>query len=438
MSNSVNPFIHGRAVFPQDLIGRDREIRRLCGRLAASQSTAIIGMPHIGKTSLLKAIEDAEFRRGCVGEQLSRDFFNYMDVQTLRSVQTQREFWLRALVPLKAGMDAETKTTPPATVGLYEVAEKNDFGTSVLQQLFSGLSKAEARLILLLDEFDDFLTHPVLNSAEFYGGLRSLASLSPGFVLVLATRKELEQLNEVTQAINPHGSPYFNVFTELRLGALPKNALQRLFDKANGRFGRQDYQFISDVSGLHPYLAQIAAAMLWEAYEDGHAGAERYLVASRAIYQQSRKHFADCWKSWTNETRKAATIVGLNQIPQIISPHTFLLSAVSDSLADYAPELARLEANGMMESDQAGGWTIKQWAFIWWLADELRRNVRDETEFNTWLRSQELDGLFTKKEWQSIGGAIRNTLSKLSKGTLTLIEGFAKGFGEAAGKHLGG
>lgn len=437
MISEVNPFIHGRAVSAHDLIGRDKEVRRLCGRLAAGQSTAVIGMPHIGKTSLIRCLEDVAYRTACAGELLSDDVFSYLDAQTLRGVQHQGEFWARALTPVEERLH-DGKGGLAAAAGLYELAQSNQFGTAVLQQLFSGLSKAGRRLILLLDEFDDFLTHPVLNSAEFYGGLRSLASLSPGLMVVVATRKELDQLNELTQTINPHGSPYFNVFTEIRLGALPKNALPKLLDKAGGRFGKQEQQFVSAVSGLHPYLAQSAAAMLWEAHEDGLVGAERYARAGRAVYQQSRKHFADCWKSWSNEMKKAITLITLCQIPKLIPPHKFHFPELAESLYDYTPELEKLEACGFLEVEQDGEWVIKQGAFVWWMADELRRGVRDEKEFGTWLQAQELDGFFTKKEREKIGGAVRTGLSKLGKGAVTMIEAFAKGFGETTVKQLGG
>jgi len=436
MNSAVNPFIHGKVISPENLVGRDKEIRRLCSRLATGQSTAVVGMPHIGKTSLIKCLEDVDFRRSCVGELLSDDTFSYLDVQTLRGIQNQKEFWRLALMPLKQRLSTEEGDLS-SVVNSYELAKSNDFGSAILQQFFSSLSRAGARLILVLDEFDDFLTHSVLNSAEFYGGLRSLVSLSQGLVVVLATRKELDQLNELTQAINPHGSPYFNVFTEIRLGALPKSALQNLLDRGDGRFGRQDHKFISAVSGLHPYLVQSAAAMLWEAYEEGYTGTECYAQASQDLYQQSKKHFGDCWRSWTNETKKAITVIALNQIPQMTSPHTFLFPELTENLSDYTPELERLEASGFLEENKDGVWIIKQGAFIWWLADELRRNIRDATEFRAWLQAQELDGILTKKEREHIGGAIRASLSKIGKGGMTLIETFAKGLGEVAVKQLG-
>jgi hypothetical protein len=176
--------------------------------------------------------------------------------------------------------------------------------------------------------------------------------------------------------------------------------------------------------------------MLWESHEEGLTGEERYKQASRALYQQSRKHFGDCWRSWTTETKKAITVIALNQIPQMIEPHTFIFPELTENLSDFMPELERLEASGFIEENKGGEWIIKQGAFIWWLTDELRRNVRDETEFRAWLQAQELDGILTKKERERIGGAIRSSLSKLGKGGLTLVEAFVKSFGETAAKQL--
>src|ERR1041385_2404046 len=184
MVEVINPFIHGRAVSPNELVVREREVHRLCGRLAAGQSTAIVGMPHVGKTSLIKSIEDAEYRKACVGDLLQVDIFSYLDAQTLRGVKNQTEFWGLALMPLKIKLSTERAESLKNLLEVYELTESNNFGTAVLQQFFTGISKAGTRLILLLDEFDDFLCNPVLNSAEFYGGLRSLASLSPGLVVV--------------------------------------------------------------------------------------------------------------------------------------------------------------------------------------------------------------------------------------------------------------
>jgi hypothetical protein len=433
-----NPFIYGRAVTSTEFLGREPELRRLFSRLTTGQSTAIIDQPHIGKTSLLKYVLDDPTRTVKFGIQFKQDLFNYLDAQTLRGVKTQASFWESALTPLadalKAGQAAQLKSL----VAVYALAQKNKFGTFVLEQLFTSLHAAGSRLVLLLDEFDDFLSHSVLNSAEFYGSLRSLASRSAGLVLVIAARKDLEQLNQLTQAINPHGSPYFNVFTEIRLGAFSKKDLTALLDRAGDRFNQQDRKYVSEASGGHPYLAQAAAATLWEAYDEDHEGAALYESAGRALYQQTKLHFADTWRSWTNETRKVVTAVALAQIPQLLGKREFLVSELIEDLHDYSPELEVLETSGLLIEDKDEEYFITQGAFLWWPADELRRNVRDDTEFKTWLQAQELDSVFTNQEKQKLGNAAKRILSVVGKGTTTLIEAFAKGYGEGMGKGLTG
>jgi hypothetical protein len=57
--------------------------------------------------------------------------------------------------------------------------------------------------------------------------------------------------------------------------------------------------------------------------------------------------------------------------------------------------LIAVQEMGLVREDPDGQWTVAQGAFLWWLADEIRRNVRDETDFRTWLHAQEMEGVLT-------------------------------------------
>ena len=49
-----NPFFYGNPVPPDQFLDRRRELRRITGRIVnQGQSTAIVGEPRSGKTSLL-------------------------------------------------------------------------------------------------------------------------------------------------------------------------------------------------------------------------------------------------------------------------------------------------------------------------------------------------------------------------------------------------
>lgn len=431
MKINLNPFIHGRAVTPLEFIGRELELRRILGRLLNRESSAIIGESRCGKTSLLKYIFGGSWHRNSPGDQSYESIFSYLDAQALRSIQTHAGFWECALAPLVEALKLGQESEFTNVKAKYELAQKNGFGTFVLEQLFKGLAAVGSRLALLLDEFDDFLSHPALNSAEFYGGLRSLASRSEGLVLVIAARRNLEQLNQLTQQINPHGSPYFNIFIELQLGRFSDREVTLLLDRADGRFSHDDRQFIIEVSGQHPYLVQATSAALWDAYEEGVKGTNSRARAGTALYLQAKNYFAETWKSWSNSTRRAVTAVALSQIPSQLGDHKFRVKKLLEGLGDYVPELRMLSASGFCLETSPGEWTITSRAFLWWLVDEIVKNVRDETEFNNWLQAQEMDWLLTEQQRQHFGEAAKGIMATTGKGVTALIEAFAKSVGES-------
>ncbi len=430
-----NPFIHGRSLTPSEMIGRQAELRFVLGRLARRQSTAVIGQPHTGKTTLLGALADEGTRRELAGDHFAKNIFSYVDAHMLRGVQSQAAFWQQVLRPLQEILFNRPPKALITLQGVYEKAKNNQFSTFELDQLFRNLNQKGYRLILLLDEFDDFLANKSLHTAEFYGSLRSLGSRNPGLALVLGTRQELERLNYNTQDINPHGSPYFNIYTELHLGPFSEQALATLLAQAGDQFDESDGRFVKDISGSHPFLAQAAAAVLWDAVHlDGGklAGEARYRVAAEAFYDQTRTHFSDTWKSMSNEGRKGVTAIGLMQLPYLVSGRFFHVESLAEHIEDYTPELEKLARSGLVVQEADGGeWQIGHQGFLWWLADELRRHVRSDDEFVSWLQREAMDGMITRGEKEAFGNAARGAVTAVAQGVPMLIQGFV-------GKIVGG
>ena len=92
--DSLNPFYCGNPV-PTDLFkNRRRDIRRSVSRIANyGQSTAIVGEPRIGKTSLLKFLADPENRTILYDAKGERLVFSYIDAQTLGTQLDCAQFW---------------------------------------------------------------------------------------------------------------------------------------------------------------------------------------------------------------------------------------------------------------------------------------------------------------------------------------------------------
>ncbi len=422
MNAVLSPFIYGRSLLPAEFSGRPNELNRVGGRLAKGQSVAVVGQPHVGKTSMLKYIHNAEARRRQYGEGFAKDFFVYVDMLAAQSIRMQGDFWKHVLSPLRGTEHSDT----------YDNASQDNFGNFALEEAFIRLGQSGSRIVVMMDEFDALLSHQALNNSDFYGGLRSLASrCSEGFTLILAARRSLDQLNHLTQEFNPHGSPYFNVFVEFQLGALKPEALDALLDQAGEVFTKKDRLYIERVSGRHPYLAQAAAASLWDAHEEGLKGAERYRVTGQNLYRQVRQHFSDTWTFWSNTTRKAVTAVALAEIPRLVGNHTFKVKELEEDIGDYSDELDMLRVSGTLTQNDEGEWVVAQEVLLWWLTDEIRRNVRDETPFSDWIRAQHMDNLLTEGDRLRLTQAAQSVTSLVGRGATTLIETLAKGFGEA-------
>jgi len=432
-----NPFFFGNPVSPNQFLDRHREVGRVAGRIAnQGQSTAIVSEPRSGKTSLLLYLAAPETRDDLYGPDGQRLLFSFVDNQTVSGDCNQSRFWELALRPLYEGVIASDANSPLTQD--YQTCQENAFGTFTLERLLARMDAEGRRLVLLLDEFDVLLHHVALSCAEFFGGLRSLASRSRGaLALVIASRRPLTDLNRDTQQFSRTGSPYFNFLDEITLGPLPNKAIAELLDRARGRFTADDRHLIEKVAGGHPYLLQVAAAELWDIYAEGEGGSDRrWQQVGQGLYDKAALILEDTWRLWSPAMRKAFTIVALAHIAKILEQRQFYTAPLVRDKRDVGPELRLLEKQGFVTDDQTTpiGWRVRPQALLWWLADELVRTVRDETSFEEWLRKQEVGFLLTRGEKEQLGKAVRAVADLLKGGATTLIEAAAKGVGEAVMK----
>jgi len=441
-----NPFIYGSPVQPKKFIGRKQYIQHIMDRLTSGQSSAITGYPHIGKTSLLLYIEKKYNKKKFSG--FNKHFFKYLDCQSLHSVETQTGFWTLALEPineflrsisskkLKSLKKSNSSEKLQLLKKTYQLAIKNKFGTFELEQLFKKLQENKFKFVLILDEFDELLTHPVFHSVEFYGSLRFLASGLPGFVILIAARKNLVRLAEKIR-INPAGgSDFLNIFIDFDLGAFTENAMVDLFKLGNKQFDESDKDYIETVSGRHPYLAQAAAATLLNAKIESMYRVECYKTAGHELHNQTKHHFAEFWRCLPDAMRKVITGVAINQIPRLLGKHKFRVSKLVKNIGDYSGETEIFKRMGLLARGSKGEWVVTQVSFLWWLADELKRKIRNETDFETWLKDYHIHGLLTKKQRKRMGKATNYMLKFVGKEATTLIDSFAKGIGEGISKSF--
>ncbi|MBN2393168.1 MAG: AAA-like domain-containing protein [Anaerolineae bacterium] len=314
----ISPFFYGNPVPHDQFFGRGREVRRIVGRIASGQSTAIVGEPRVGKTSLLIYLAAPKRRGALYGESATNLIFSFVDIHTLGGSFNQAQFWSCALEPLAAVIAQEIglKATHARCV-------ENQFGGFVLGQFFTHLGRAGHRLVLLLDEFDALLHHPILNNAEFFGSLRSVASRSQGLTLVVASRRTLTNLNADAFAFSQGGSPYFNFFSEVVLGPLTQRDTDALLDRAGDRFSTDDRRFVADIAGGHPYLVQVAASALWEARQDDDTAlTTRRLEVAESLCNEVAHTLDATWRAWSPAMQQVFGSVAAMHLRATTTLHT--------------------------------------------------------------------------------------------------------------------
>lgn len=437
-----NPFFYGNPVASDQFLDRRREVRRVVSRIInRGQSTAVVGEPRSGKTSLLLYVSARETRDELYGEAAKRLLFAYLDAQTLDGQFNQAEFWRFALRPVREQLIV--LGTEHDLLQAYASCEENAFGACEVEQLLGQTRQAGWQLILMLDEFEVLLGHPLLRCAEFFGGLRSLASRSEGaLALIAATRCSLQKLNEETQNLCHAGSPYFNFLDELVLGPWPEGAIDDLLHRAGDRFAPQDRRFIKGMAGGHPYLLQVVASALWEAYEDGISSAsERRQQAEQRLCAEAARTLSDCWTLWPAEAQKAMAAVALAQIntwarhEKIVGKRDLHVDRLTQDIPDLRPELQALANQGFVVEDDTvlGGWRVRPLAFLHWLSSEMVQATRSPKSFEGWVQAQAIEGVLTQEEKEQLGKAAR-TLGDFVKDFLGAFSGAAA---KAAGERIG-
>ena len=95
------------------------------------------------------------------------------------------------------------------------------------------------------------------------------------------------------------------------------------------------------------------------------------------------------------------------------------------------PELRDLSHLGLVEATdgQPGGWRIAHEIMLAWLTDELMRSVREEVDFEDWLRKSEMQGRWTVGQREQL----KETAISLRNYSAELLKYFVMGAGGSMG-----
>jgi len=401
---TLQPFVYGRPVLPDEFLNREAELRTIFNRLRNGESTAIVGEPHIGKSSLLLKLADQVTQQLYLGDDARHLVVSLLGLHSIGIDYTPASFWEEALEPLEGrpGHQAIAQRLRQATEARYT--------RRPLEQLFSSLGQQDQVLVLLLEEFGRLLGHPNFQDPAFFSLLRSLATRTGRLALVITSRLSLAEMSERGRDLLETGSPFFNHMIGLWLRPFDERTVEVLLDQASTSLSLDDRRFVRRVAGRHPFLLQTMAAALTET-----VGYERHARAAESFYERVSGHFDDLWRALDDRNRTTAVILSLVELGERALGQDFTYGEI-ERVDAFGLELRRLAEWGLAEQVSEGWqfdcahlplwrgerWTVTSQAFVWWVCDVAITKTRRVPAYDGWLADRHYRLLLTQEQWDRL------------------------------------
>ena len=293
-----NPYLNRSMIRSlPEFFGRTRELERVMARIGARtpQSVSVVGQRRMGKSSLLWHLAQQETCSRYL-EDPSRYIFLLLDLQGQSHLDVGgfcRVFGERL-------GDAAGKRLPTPDVE----------DLSGLEDVIKRLAREDLRLICLFDEFETVTRNPAFDE-ELFGFLRSLANFYP-IAFVTSSRRELQSLchaREISQ------SPFFNIFSQVRLGPMTAREVEQLIAQPSDEAGlplEPHTDEIVDMSGHLPFFAQIACSAAFEILSENGEDVLDVGAVNRRFMEEAGSHFSYIWQHLSDDERVAFGALGQN------------------------------------------------------------------------------------------------------------------------------
>ena len=263
-----NPFYYGGAVSPELFYGRRELVQTIFQRVSARtpQSVSIVGERRMGKSSLLN------YFRTHAGQYLSKTVIIYLDL-------------MRAYSRTRLGlMKALRRALTHAWREPWSADEDGDL--MVFDFALEELQADGVRLLLCLDEVEN-LTERADEFNDVLEDWRACAQIGQ-MAIVTASAQPLADLC----AVGGLTSPFYNIFSQYRLGLLASKEWQALVTERMSATP-DDLALIERVAGGQPFFTQMTASHLWEAYTKGKIDHERLY---QELWFELQAHLSHLWR----------------------------------------------------------------------------------------------------------------------------------------------
>jgi serine/threonine protein kinase len=292
-----NPYLNRVMIKrPEDFFGRHQEIKRIFARLNTTPpgSISIVGDRRIGKSSLLNMVYSRRAREEHL-QNPERLVMVFLDLQQEKGMS------LPSFTRLLRGMvNVELR-------GRITVSDCTD-DLEGIKEMVGRLDQAGLHLAILLDEFETVTSNPSFD-LEFFSFLRYLANHF-NVAYLTSSARDLQILCHTKEISD---SPFFNIFSTMRLGVFRRADAEELICVPSERVGRPLAPYAEKIIGLagyFPFYLQIACCHTLEYLDEvPEQSAPDFDEIGRRFFDEAKLHYRYIWEGMDSLER--STIVRL-------------------------------------------------------------------------------------------------------------------------------
>lgn len=303
----MNPYtLRGMIRNPVEFFGRDRELREIFTLLGRPASYSIVGPRRIGKSSLLYQISNPSVYTRYLA-QPERYVFIFLDLLELAKLEVDGFF------------QTVLERVSVQTQGRIKVEMSSDGGYTGFSRFIQHHSAEGWKFVLCFDEFERMSSNASFGD-DFFGYLRSLA-YNYNLAYVISSQRSLFEL---CRDKNIQTSQFWNIFTQRKLGLMPRSEAVELakvpFKQAGGHIEDSEVEAVLEFAGTHPFFVQMACYHLFARKEEkGELDAADQVVWQDDAFQDSQFHFEGAWQRLNTREQQALKQLATGATAQIQS-----------------------------------------------------------------------------------------------------------------------
>ena len=373
---TTNPYIRKGLVPPDKAIVDQRRASRLFSPLILEGGQlGVCGERSMGKSSLLGYIANPpdEWRK----MYFQNHIFVAFNCQDTVIPKTPANFWYEVI----RHVDRKVKSGPikeKCQTLLVKHKEGSELDHVDFHDILDAAGEEGKRIVLVLDDFHSLIWtfgEYLETTRIFLQGLRSLTTRDSNKAnLVVATPRSLEELCKPLTDL--HTSPFSNGFTGYRLQLFRKAEmdllLQWIEEAGHPPFSPEEARYIRHLSGLHPRLAQITAAEIFDQRLEAGAPLKDLTPVGERFRCEARYTFEDLWEAADEVEQMLLMLIALQEQDGKVPECNYDLSDLPAIFSKEERELIELADRGLIRKQKdTSRWEIFSPIFDWWILKEI-------------------------------------------------------------------